>query len=179
MILTGPQILREMEEGHILVDPFDASWLGPNGIDWHLHSSLIALTGDMDARQQPEGEHHQIGPQGFVLQPGILYLGLTMQTIAAHRHAQWIWGDRNAANLGIWVHVSAPLGHTGSRIRWTLEIKVVRPVRVYAGLKLGKVCFLENAGAIARYGDPRFVGGKYLHNGLSVSRLMDDDATEL
>jgi dCTP deaminase len=174
MILTGPQILREMEEGHILIDPFDPSWVGPNGIDWHLNPSLIAFEGALDAHEQPVGEHHQIGAEGFVLRPGVLYLGLTMQTIAAHRHAQWIWGDRSAGSLGIWVHVSAPLGHTGSRIRWTLEIKVVRPVRVYAGIKLGKVCFLENAGAIAAYGDPRFVGGKYLHNSLSVSKLGDE-----
>jgi dCTP deaminase len=175
MILTGPRILKEMEAGTIRVDPFDQAWLGPNGIDWHLDPELIALDGSLDAKGPPSSSsRHTIGPEGFVLQPDVFYLGLTMQAIAADQHVQWLWGDRRAASLGIWVHVSAPLGHTGSKIRWTLEIKVVRPVRVYPGMKLGKVCFIENAGPIARYGDPQFVGGKYLLNALTTSRIADD-----
>ena len=72
----------------------------------------------------------------------------------------------------MWVHVSAPLGHVGHAIRWTLEICTVRRVRIYPRMTFGKIIFLKTMGAIVSYQD---MGQKYTAStGIDVSRLYEE-----
>ena len=176
MILTGPQLIEEHAQGRLRIDPFDPAHVQPNGYDFHLHPELLRLGQALDARQAPEPDERLIldAPRGALLLPDQLYLGLTAQTFQTDHHAMWLFGDRSLGSLGVWVQVSAPLGHVGSKIRWTLELRVLRPVRLYAGMRMGKVCFLVNQGDIAPYGDARFIGGKYLRDQLQLSQLSTE-----
>ena len=173
MILTGPQIIKERALGRLHIDPFSPSSIQPNGYDFHLDPQLRRFDAELDFAQAPQGHEISIDPEhGYLLEPHHLYLGLTSETFNAPHHALWIFGDRSLGSLGVWVQVSAPLGHVGSKIRWTLEIKVIRPVRIYAGMTFGKVCFLTNKGLIKPYGDADFpLSGKYLRNELVSSQL--------
>jgi dCTP deaminase len=87
----------------------------------------------------------------MLLEPETLYLGLTHERTCSERYAQLLNGNRTIGALGIWVHVSAPLGHTGHAIAWTLEIRTARPVRVYPGMTFGKLVFLHPFGATTSY----------------------------
>lgn len=173
MILTGPEILAQLAQGALNIEPFDPSCIQPNGYDFHLHPQLRAFSHELDAATAPQGQELYIDPvHGLELQPHTLYLGLTLETFQTSEHALWIFGDRSVGSLGIWVQVSAPLGHVGSKIRWTLEIVVVKPVRVYAGMRFGKVCFLGCEGQVIPYGDPWFSQpAKYLEDELRSSQL--------
>ena len=72
----------------------------------------------------------------------------------------------------MWVHVSAPLGHVGHAIRWTLEICTVRRVRVYPGMTFGKIVFLRTMGEPASY---QVMGQKYTSSsGIDMSRLHEE-----
>ena len=52
MILADKEILREIEEGNIIIDPFDASCLGTNSYDVHLGKYLAVYDSDvLDARK--------------------------------------------------------------------------------------------------------------------------------
>ena len=93
----------------------------------------------------------EIPVEGIVLYPNRLYLGETLEVIGSERHACELYGCLSVAALGIWIQVSAPLGHTGAIVRWTLEIRVAQPVRVRAGLRIGKVAFWSVAGRLTRY----------------------------
>ena len=87
------------------------------------------------------------------------------------RYAGW-WQAASIGLLGIWAQVTAPLAHVGHRIRWTLEIRCVKDVIVYTGMKFGKVCFLENCGTVTNYGDGKFKdSGRYLQNDISPSLI--------
>lgn len=180
MILTGPAIREAMQAGDVQIDPFEPGMIQPNGVDLHMGEELIAFEdGAFDIRRAPEHgtTHHLSADEGYVLQPGALYLIATRETVASTRYAQWLFGDRSCGSMGLWVQVSAPLGHTGSRIRWTLELRVVKPLRIYAGMRCCKVCFLTNAGDIQLYGSEHFIGGKYLENRVTVSRLALDSTS--
>lgn len=169
MILTGPAIAAAIARGDIRVDPFDPAQIQPNGIDYHLGTELIHVRDDrLDTRHPPRGERIVIGPEGVVLEPGELYLGLTREAVEAKHHAQWLFGDRSLGSLGVFTQVSAPLGHTGSKIRWTLELVAVRAVRLYSGMKAGKICFIETSGATTPY------GGKYVQDAISLSKLAQE-----
>jgi dCTP deaminase len=43
--------------------------------------------------------------------------------------------------LGLWLQVTSDLGHLGTCHHWTLELNVVQPLRVYAGMRIGQVTF--------------------------------------
>ena len=172
MILTGPAIAAAVAAGEIAIDPFDAARLSPNAYDWRLGTSLRVCDGDLDAAKPTPFAETTIPADGLVLDPGVLYLGVTLERTGSERYAQMLNGDRATGALGIWVHVSAPLGHVGHAIAWTLEIRVVRPVRVYPRMTFGKLVFLQTFGAPASY---QRLGTKYTAtDGIDISRLYEE-----
>lgn len=172
MILTGPAIAAAVKTGEIIISPYDEGALSPNAYDWRLGEHLRVYDGELDAAVPSDFPEIIIPSEGFVLRPGVLYLGHTLERTASERYAQLLNGDRTIGGLGIWVHVSAPLGHAGHAIRWTLEIRAARPVRVYPGMTFGKLVFLQTFGAPCSYQD---IGRKYTSSaGIDVSRLHEE-----
>jgi dCTP deaminase len=172
VILTGRKIARSVESGDIVISPFDARRLSPNAYDWRLGDTIRVCENDLDAARPSEFTEQTIPKDGMVLLPGRIYLGVTYERTYSERYAQMINGDRTIGALGVWVHVSAPLGHVGHAIRWTLEIRVVRPVRVYPRMTFGKIIFLSTSGQNASY---QQMGRKYTRSvGIDTSRLYEE-----
>lgn len=172
MILTGPEIRRAIGTGDIVIDPFEDERISPNAYDWRLGDVLLISDGHLDAAHPSDFIEQKLPPEGFELVPGNLYLGITHERTCSERYAQFINGDRTIGALGIWVHVSAPLGHVGHAIRWTLEICVARRVRVYPRMTFGKIVFLEVSGALSSYQN---MGLKYTSSfGIDISRLYEE-----
>ncbi|MFI9269412.1 dCTP deaminase domain-containing protein [Kitasatospora sp. NPDC052896] len=172
MILTGGAIAAAVAAGEIAIDPFDPVRLSPNAYDWRLGETLRVCDDALDAAAPTAFGETTIPAHGLVLEPDVLYLGITLERTGSERYAQMLNGDRTTGALGIWVHVSAPLGHSGHAIRWTLEIRVARPVRVYPGMTFGKLVFLQTFGALASYQQH---GLKYTAtDGIDISRLYEE-----
>lgn len=172
MILTGDAIKRGVTSGTIVIDPFDAEQVSENAYDWRLGASIWECIGPLDAAMPGHFVKRKIGREGLILEPNVLYLGVTHERTKSDRYAQLINGNVSVGSLGIWVHVSAPLGHVGHGIRWTLEIRVVQPVRVYAGMIFGKIVFIDPLGDRVPYsGEDR----KYSASlGVDESRLYEE-----
>ena len=68
MILSDKKILEAIEDGQIVIEPFDRSCLGTNSYDVHLGKHL-ALYRDkiLDAKKHNEFEHFEIPEEGYVL----------------------------------------------------------------------------------------------------------------
>ncbi|MEE1838386.1 dCTP deaminase domain-containing protein [Streptomyces sp. NPDC088190] len=174
MILTGPAIANAVAAGEITIDPYDPARLSPNAYDWRLGDTLRVCDGDLDAAEPTVFTEQTIPCYGLILAPGLLYLGATLEKTGSERYAQLLNGDRTTGSLGIWVHVSAPLGHQGHAIRWTLEIRAAKPVRVYAGMTFGKLVFLTAFGAAASY--QQQVAKYAATDGIDISRLYEEIA---
>jgi dCTP deaminase len=173
MILTGSAIAAAVATGEIAIDPFDLGRISPNAYDWRLGETLRICDGDLDAAVPTPYTEVAIPVDGFVLQPGVLYLGLTLERTGSEQYAQMLNGDRTTGSLGIWVHVSAPLGHVGHAIRWTLEIRAAKPVRIYPGMTFGKLIFLQTFGPAASY---QQFGHKYRStDGIDISRVYEEN----
>ncbi|MEV1175622.1 hypothetical protein [Nonomuraea sp. NPDC049784] len=171
MILTGPAIAAAIATNEIVIDPFEPQRLSPNAYDWRLGDTIRICDGSLDAAAPTSFREMTIPRDGFVLTPGELYLGLTAERTGSERYAQLLNGDRTIGALGIWVHVSAPLGHAGHAIQWTLEIRAARPVRVYPGMTFGKLVFLQTFGGPSSYQST----GKYRTTpGIDISRLYEE-----
>lgn len=172
MILTGPEIRRAVDVGDITIEPFEADRVSPNAYDWRLGDTIQVCDTDLDAARPSHFVERTIPSEGMELLPGNLYLGVTYERTHSDRYAQLINGNRTLGALGVWVHVSAPLGHTGHAIRWTLEICTVGRVRIHPRMTFGKIVFLRTTGSVVSYQD---VGRKYAAStGIDVSRLYEE-----
>lgn len=177
MILTGKKIKDELKKGKIIIFPFCEKDIQPNSYDFHLGSEIIRYKrGIINNEIKKKQQIIKIDKKnGFKLIPGELYLGITKETIASDTYSQLLFGDNSIGSLGIWVHISAPLAHVGSKIRWTLEIKTIKTVTVYPGMKFGKICFLKNDGKINKYGCNKFPdSGRYINNKITPSLFYND-----
>ncbi|HET8572978.1 MAG TPA: dCTP deaminase [Edaphocola sp.] len=149
MILSDLTILQEIEAGNIVIEPFDRKYLGSNSYDVHLGPHLATYTDQMlDAKKHNEIRHFDIPGEGYVLQPGILYLGVTEEYTETHKHVPFLEGKSSTGRLGINIHATAGKGDVGFCNTWTLEISCVHPVRVYAGMPVGQLIYFPVLGEV-------------------------------
>jgi dCTP deaminase len=152
MILSDVRILEEIEKGTILIEPFNRDDLGTNSYDVHLGKYLACYSRRvLDAREHNKIEHFEIPLDGFVLQPGILYLGVTEEYTETHAHIPFLEGKSSTGRLGIDIHATAGKGDVGFCNTWTLEISVTQPVRVYRSMPIGQLIYFVVEGDIETY----------------------------
>lgn len=172
MILTDSEILSQMGRGFIQIIPFNREQLGSNSYDVTLGDNLLVYTREYEISNNgafnymnPQEQMVQvpldvkknnphillaIPPEGFVLQPGELYLGNTIEYTESGPFLPQLEGKSSLARLGIVVHLTAGFGDIGFKGHWTLEITVVRPVRIYAGMTIAQIYYMEALGNVDR-----------------------------
>ncbi|NVO85769.1 dCTP deaminase [Hymenobacter terrestris] len=149
MILSDQQILAEMERGTIVIEPYERSCLGTNSYDVHLGRYLATYRDAvLDARKHNKIDVFEIPAEGFVLQPGILYLGVTEEYTETHAHVPFLEGKSSVGRLGIDIHATAGKGDIGFCNTWTLEISVSMPVRIYHGMPVGQLIYFTVEGEV-------------------------------
>jgi dCTP deaminase len=149
MILTDHGILSSIEKGDIVIEPFSRDCLGTNSYDVHLGKTLgVYKDKVLDARKHNLIETFEITADGFVLQPDMLYLGVTQEYTETHKHVPFLEGKSSVGRLGIDIHATAGKGDVGFCNFWTLEISVKMPVRVYAGMPIGQLIYFAVDGEI-------------------------------
>ncbi len=149
MILSDKAILEEMEKGDIVIEPFLRSALGSNSYDVHLGKHLAIYEDEiLDARKHNTIRHFEIPEEGYILQPGTLYLGVTLEYTETHQHIPFLEGKSSTGRLGIDIHATAGKGDVGFCNTWTLEISCVHPVRIYAGMPIGQLIYFEVEGEV-------------------------------
>ncbi len=142
MILTDREILEEIDAGSIVIEPFNRDDLGSNSYDVHLGSKLAVYTCEtLDAKASNPIKYMEIPEEGFVLQPGELYLGVTQEYTETMKHVPFLEGKSSTGRLGIVIHATAGKGDVGFQGTWTLEISCLKPVRVYAGMPIGQLIY--------------------------------------
>jgi dCTP deaminase len=136
MILTGCAIQTAVRQKRITLQPFDPNNLNPNSYNYHLGDTLLVSSSGKIKRQTV-----QLPQKGYVLRPGQTYLGATLELIGSKRYVTLLLGRSSIGRLGIFLNITADLGHIGSCSHWTLELTVVQPVRVYPKMSIGQVSF--------------------------------------
>lgn len=85
----------------------------------------------------------EIPEEGYVLRPGVLYLGTTEEYTETIGLIPNIDGRSTTGRLGIEIHRTAGFGDNGFKGKWTLEITVTHPVIVYTGMEIGQIYYEE------------------------------------
>ena len=152
MILSDKKILEAIKSRDIVIEPYDRNCLGTNSYDVHLSKYLAVYKDEvLDAKKHNQIEEVIIPEDGFVLQPGILYLGVTQEYTETHNSVPFLEGKSSIGRLGIDIHATAGKGDVGFCNTWTLEISCVHPVRVYEGMPVGQLIYFAVEGAIENY----------------------------
>ncbi|MBI0421284.1 dCTP deaminase [Acinetobacter sp. ACIN00229] len=151
MILTGKEIEKQVENGNIIISPFYKEQLNPNSYNYRLGSQL--LVPKSDSVNSSTYEEVEIPDQGYLLKPGCTYLGHTYETLGSDIFAMSLIGRSSIGRLGLFLQVSANLGHIGSCHSWTLELVAINPIVVYPFMKIGQISFWKSIGDINHYKD--------------------------
>lgn len=152
MILSDIEIKQAIAEKKIVIEPFQESSLGTNSYDVHLGRTLAVYKDrELDARKHNQINLFTIPEEGFVIQPGTLYLGVTMEYTETHHTVPFLEGKSSVGRLGIDIHATAGKGDVGFCNYWTLEISCVQPVRIYAGMPIGQLIYFKVEGDIDNY----------------------------
>lgn len=162
MILSDQDIAMYIDDGTIRIDPFDPKCLGPNSYDVHLGSTLMHyvpryfdgsradnwMPGNsypphaaLSCKDEHETKEIEIRSTGQLLHPGVLYLASTLEYTETHHHIPYLDGKSSVGRLGMAIHVTAGRGDIGFCGHWTMEIFVIHPVVVFAGMPIGQLTY--------------------------------------
>lgn len=130
MILTRDEILKEIACGRIGIEPFDVDAVGPASVDLRLGNEIrifspmpqvIPISGNSGYKDMTY--KLELGEAGYVIKPGELVLGITMERITLPPDlAGWLGSRSRFARLGLMVHISAPFMQPGISNHQVLEI---------------------------------------------------------
>jgi dCTP deaminase len=149
LILTGKQILEEIQKKTILIEPFRDDCIGPNSYDIHLGRYMATYSDRiLDAKQHNSVEEIIISNDGYVLQPGTMYLAVSEEYTEVISHVPHLEGISSAARLGILINPASGKGSIGHCNTWTMEISVIQPVRVYHGMPIAQLIFYSVLGEV-------------------------------
>jgi dCTP deaminase len=146
-ILTSSEISKQVVLGGIDIKPFTKENVQINSYDVTLNNTLITYLGTVLDMKMPNQTQELIIPEeGLVLEPGKLYLGSTNEAIGSSLYVPMLEGRSSLGRLGISIHATAGVGDLGFKNRWTLEISVVQPVKIYPNVRVGQVIFFKPEG---------------------------------
>lgn len=204
MILSGNLILKHIEEGSIVVEPYCPELVSINSIDIRLGDIMYQqdlfvknepcvpinpLSGSGDSYKSTIDNYYQkIKPSpvefetergtvvyyAFLLEPGRLYLGTTLEKIGtkSRRHLELnkythdsadeevyeliptMHAKSTAGRLGVTVALCAGMGDIGYCSRWALEMRVTHPIYLPVGSVIGQVVFHKCTSSTEVYNGP-------------------------
>ena len=141
-ILLHNEIKEAIEKNDIYMHPKVMEHISVNSVDVTLSNQLkIYTTEILDMKSRNSTRTIEIPEEGYILQPGELYLGMTNEAIGSDVYVPMYEGRSSMARLGIQSHISAGFGDLGFMSNWTLEITVVKPVKIYPNIRIGQVYF--------------------------------------
>ena len=171
MILSGKEILKQVQQGDISIEPFDEKFINPNSYNLRLHNELLVYTDEVLDMKQPLNTESIIIPEdGLVLEPGKLYLGRTYEKTSTNKYVPMLEGRSSIGRLGLYVHVTAGFGDIGFSGFWTLEIQCIQPVKIYPMVEVCQIYYHTLEGEFEAYSS-----GKYQDNtGIQPSLIYRD-----
>lgn len=158
MILTQKEILKEIKNKKIIIEPFDKSSVGPASVDLTLDNQLrifnkkIVVDENTDYKKITKLINID---KGYLLKPGELVLGITKEKITlAQDICGWLNSRSRCARIGLMSHVTAPFIAPGISNKQVLEIYNLgkNKIRLIAGTRLCQIVFEKCKGKAKYHG---------------------------
>jgi dCTP deaminase len=146
MILSGPEIHRQVDKGLIEIDPYDIKQLNPASYDLTLGTGYHEIHNDynrvFDIADPSQYESTRKTIDGsIVLMPDVGYLMHTVERIHTDSLVAVVDGKSSLGRLFMQVHMTAGYIDPGFNGQITLEVRTMMPIRIYAGMRIAQVRF--------------------------------------
>src|SRR5258708_4452611 len=107
MILTGPQIKREVANRKIVIDPFFPKQINPNSYNFTLGSTIkIYDEKVIDPRKVNRVIEFEIPKRGLLLRPDRLYLGHIAERIGSNYYVPIIKGRSSVGRTRLFIVIT-------------------------------------------------------------------------
>jgi dCTP deaminase len=171
VVLSDRTIARLIDEGRIVIDPYDDALLQPSSVDVRVdrffrvfHNARYPYI-DVKEPQEELTELVEIGDeQPFILHPGEFVLGSTLERVALPDDlVARLEGKSSLGRLGLLIHSTAGFIDPGFDGHVTLELSNVAnlPITIYHAMKIGQISFVQLSEPAAKpYGSGE-LGSKY------------------
>ena len=170
-VLSDGTIRRLVEEGRIVIDPWDDALVQPASVDLRLGDSFRVFHNHrvtaIDLREPPRNLTEEVRIEDgvpFAIHPGEFVLGRTLERVAIPEDVvARIEGKSSIGRLGLIVHATAGFVDPGFNGSLTLEITNLTrvPIKLYEGLPIAQLSFMAlDVPAEHPYGSPE-LGSHY------------------
>ena len=171
MLLSDRDLLTEIDNQRVAIEPFDVEMVQPSSIDIRLDRMFRVFENHRDPHIDPSIEQADltrlIEPEGddpFILHPGEFVLGSTLEVVSLPDDiAGRLEGKSSLGRLGLLTHSTAGFIDPGFSGHVTLELSNVAtlPIKLFPGMKIGQLClFRLSSPADHPYGSEKY-GSRY------------------
>ena len=171
MLLSDRDILAEIDNQRVAIEPFDPDMIQPSSIDVRLdrwfrvfenhrypHIDPSIEQADLTRLIEPEAD------EPFILHPGEFVLGSSYEIVSLPDDiAGRLEGKSSLGRLGLLTHSTAGFIDPGFSGHVTLELSNVAtlPIKLFPGMKIGQLClFRLSSPAEHPYGSEKY-GSRY------------------
>lgn len=152
MILTGTEIAAECAAGRISISPYDPQRVTTTSYDLTLGADIVRyLDPVLDSKIPPRHETITMPTEGLHLKAGDFVLGHSAEEVGSDHYAALIHARTSIARLGLFVHITSDLIHTGSYGHITFQLYATLPVTIRPGMGIGQITFWQPKGEISLY----------------------------
>lgn len=185
MVLSDRSIREALASGRLTIEPLADEALQPASVDIRLDRQFRVFRNHrdsyIDVREPSEGltEVEEIADdEAFVLHPGEFVLGSTLERVQLGTDlVARVEGKSSLGRLGLLVHATAGYVDPGWDGHLTMELSNVAnlPIRLYYGMKIGQLSFLQLSTPAERpYGSPELRSKYQGQTGPTASRGYTD-----
>ena len=153
MILSDRSILEAINDGRIIIEPFDENCLQPSSVDLHLDHRFLVFKnhtlGHIDVREDLSNLTQEVSSDDddpFMLHPGEFVLGSTLERVSVPEDlVARLEGKSSLGRLGLLIHSTAGYVDAGWDGQLTLELSNVSnlPITLYPRMKIGQISFVQ------------------------------------
>ena len=185
MVLSDRSIAEALASGRLLIEPIAETALQPASVDIRLDREFRVFRNHRDAYidvREPVQSLTELesieDDEPFVLHPGEFVLGSTLERVRLPDDlVARVEGKSSLGRLGLLVHATAGYVDPGWDGHLTMELSNVSnlPIRLYYGMKIGQLSFLQLTTPADRpYGSPELRSKYQGQTGPTASRGYAD-----
>jgi dCTP deaminase len=153
VVLSDRSIRQEIEDGRIVIDPFEERLIQPSSIDVRVDRTFRVFHNSrythIDVRQPMDDLTElvtKVGDEPFILHPGEFVLGQTLERVTVPNDlVARLEGKSSLGRLGLLIHSTAGFIDAGFGGNITLELSNVAnlPITIYHGMPIGQISFMR------------------------------------
>lgn len=153
MILSDADIKKAVEDGRVIIDPFDLDAVQPASVDLHLGPHFLVFrntnTTCIDLAKPVDDLMEEVTideNRQFILHPGQFALGITYETVGVSSSMVGrLEGKSSLGRVGLIIHATAGFLDPGNKLKMTLELHNIAnlPIVLYYRMPVAQIAFEE------------------------------------